>query len=71
MLVEDEMKREIERLKQQIAVIDAELEKINKRSMDLLMSRKKKEHDLRVLLGHFGEIEEREKQKTLANLLKK
>ena len=71
MLVEDEMKREIERLRQQLALIDAELEKINKRSMDLLMSRKKKEHDLKVLLGHFNNSEDKETQKTLANLLRK
>ena len=65
------MRKEIERLRRDIEQLDAELEKINNRTLQILMMRKKKEHDLKVLLAHFGVTEEREVQKTLANLIKK
>ena len=72
MPLEEEMRSEIDRLENDIAVIDEELEKLHKKILQLLMLRKKKDHDLRVLKSNFGEIpiEERDFQTTLARLLK-
>ena len=72
MPLEDEMRSEIERLEHEVAVIDEELEKLHKKILQLLMIRKKKDHDLKVLRSNFGEIpfEERDFQTTLARLLR-
>ncbi len=70
-MIEDEMMKEINKLKSEIAALDAELEKINNRTLQILMQRKKKEHELKILMAHFGVIEEKEIQTTLANLMKK
>jgi len=72
MSIEDEMRREIGRLRERLAGLDAELTKIRERTAQILLQRTKTEHDLRVLEGYFNEdTEERERQTTLANLVKK
>lgn len=72
MPIEEEMQLEIRRLEREIATIDEELEKLHKKILSLLMIRKKKDHDLRVLRTNFyGELpEDREWQTTLAKLLR-
>ena len=71
MPLEDEMKSEIDRLENEISIIDEELEKLHKKILQLLMIRKKKDHDLRVLKSNFGDVSiERDFQTTLARLLR-
>ena len=72
MPIEEEMQLEIRRLEREITILDEELEKLHKRILNLLMIRKKKEHDLRVLKTNFyGELpEEKEWQTTLSRLLR-
>ena len=72
MPLEQEMRSEIEKIENEISIIDEELEKLHKKILQLLMIRKKKDHDFKVLKSNFGEIpfEERDFQTTLARLLK-
>lgn len=71
MTVEDEMKNEVKRLEREILLLDEELEKLHKRIVNILMIKKKKEHDLHILKANFIEDkEDREFQTTLAKLLK-
>lgn len=72
MPIEEEMQLEIRRLERELTILDEELEKLHKRILNLLMIRKKKEQDLRVLKTNFyGELpEEKEWQTTLARLLR-
>ena len=69
MSLDDEMHNEVERLEKAIMHIDEELKRINDKMMDLMRTRSKKEHDLRILKMNFGEIEDTETQTTLARLL--
>lgn len=72
MTLENEMHAEIKRLEREISVIDEELEKLHKKIVQLLMIRKKKEHDLRALKATFEEeVDDKEFQTTLAKLLEK
>jgi hypothetical protein len=67
--LEDEMKREIVRIESEIAVLDKELEKLQFRVAQILMRKRKLEHDLLVLRSHFEPIElKKEKQTNLASL---
>lgn len=72
MPIEEEMQLEIRRLEREITILDEELEKLHKRILNLLMIRKKKEHDLRILkINFYGELpEEKEWQTTLSRLLR-
>ena len=70
MPLEEEMQNEVKRLEREIAVIDEELEKLHKKILQLIMIRKKKDHDLKILKRDFGE-DEKEFQTTLAKLLEK
>jgi len=72
MTIEEEMQLEIRRLEREIAAIDEELEKLHKKILNLLLIRKKKDHDLRVLrINFYGELpEDKEWQTTLAKLLR-
>jgi hypothetical protein len=67
---EEEMENEVKRLEREIAVIDEELEKLHTKILQLIMIRKKKDHDLKILKRDFGE-EDKEFQTTLAKLLEK
>lgn len=72
MPIEEEMQNEIRRLEREVAIIDEELEKLHKKILNLLMIRKKKDHDLQVLrINFYGELpEDKEWQTTLAKLLR-
>ncbi|MFH0949054.1 MAG: hypothetical protein V1802_01040 [Candidatus Aenigmatarchaeota archaeon] len=73
MAIENEMRSEIRKLEKEISFLDDELEKLHNKIVQLIMLRRKKEHDLRVLKANFEEpsaIDEREVQTTLARLLK-
>lgn len=67
---EEEMQNEVKRLEREISVIDEELEKLHTKILQLIMIRKKKDHDLKILKRDFGE-DEKEFQTTLAKLLEK
>ena len=72
MSVEDEMRLELRRIEREISILDEELEKLHGKILQILMVRKKKEHDLKVLRSNFGEnsFEGGDIQTTLARLLK-
>lgn len=71
MPLEDEMRYEIRKLEKEISLIDDELEKQHAKILQLIMIRKKKEKDLKILRSNFGEVpEEEEIQTTLAKLLR-
>ncbi|MFH0832432.1 MAG: hypothetical protein V1900_01770 [Candidatus Aenigmatarchaeota archaeon] len=73
MSLENEMHNEVRRLEREIEVIDEELEKLHKKILQLIMIRKKNDHDLKALRSSFIEepFDEREFQTTLAKLLEK
>ena len=64
MHLEEAMKLEVERLEREIIVIDIKLESLQKKIIDLVTLRKKKEHDL-IALRAGNEAEE-----TLARMLR-
>ena len=70
MTVEDEMKTEIKRIENEMSLLDNELEKLHKRIVQVLMVRKKKERDLKVLKSNFtNDKDDKEFQTTLSKLL--
>ncbi len=72
MSLEDEMKREIRRLENQISALDIEIDKINYKVADLMKIRQKKETDVRILKSNFYPEEmQKETQSTLIGLVKK
>lgn len=69
--IEEEMRQEMYKLEKEIAEIDSELEKLNNKMISLMVVRKKKDHDLRILKTNFGlEEPEGDIQTTLARILK-
>ena len=69
MTLEDEMKKEIIRIETEISMLDKELEKLQFRMAQILMRKRKLEHDLLVLRSHFEPIElKKEKQASLIGL---
>ena len=71
MSLEEEMKNEIRKLEKEIFLIDEELEKLHKKILQLMMIKKKKDHDLHILKSDlFGE-NDKEYQTTLARMLAK
>ena len=70
MPLEQEMQNEVKRLEKEIALIDEEMEKLHKKIVQLIMIRKKKDHDLKILKSDFDEGD-RDFQTTLAKLLEK
>jgi len=59
------------KLEKEIDAIDTELEKMHNKIVDLIVIRKKKERDLRILRANFGlEAPESEVQVTLERILK-
>ena len=70
MPLEEEMQNEVKKLEREMSVIDEELEKLHSKILQLIMIRKKKDHDLKILNRNFGE-DEKEFQTTLAKLLEK
>ena len=71
MPLEEEMKLEIRRLENEVALIDAELDKLNFKMAELVKIRQKKDHDLRVLRYNFFPELDKERQSTLVGLIKK
>lgn len=70
MTIEEEMRREIKRLENDLELIDAELQKLQGKIVNLINIKKKKEHNLSVLKANFGEVfEERRIQTTLEKLM--
>ncbi|MBI4018183.1 MAG: hypothetical protein HY368_01095 [Candidatus Aenigmarchaeota archaeon] len=69
--LEQEMRHEMEKLEKEIKDIDMDLQKVRDKMLVLMESRKRKEHDLRILKINFG-IEEPEDdiQITLERILK-
>lgn len=65
------MRHEMEKLEKEIKDIDMDLQKVRDKMLVLMESRKRKEHDLRILKINFG-IEEPEDdiQITLERILK-
>lgn len=71
MPLEDEMKLEIRKLEKEISLIDDEMEKLHNKIIQLIMLRKKKEHDLKVLRVNFEDRgDDKEIQTSLAKLLR-
>lgn len=71
MSVEDQMKIELRRLEKEIEMIDDELEKLHSKLLSLIVLRKKKEKDLKIIRSNFGEeISDDEIQTSLAKLLR-
>ncbi len=71
MSLENEMRHEITRLETEIGQIDAELQKLQTKIVNLINIRKKKEHDLTILKSNFMETqEEMEIQTDLKQLAK-
>lgn len=71
MSLEEEMKNEIRKLEKEVLLIDDELEKLHKKILQLMMIKKKKDHDLKILKSDlFGE-NDKEYQTTLARMLAK
>jgi len=69
--LEEEMRHEMYKLEKEIDAIDTELEKMHNKIVDLIVIRKKKERDLRILRANFGlEAPESEVQITLERILK-
>lgn len=69
--IENEMRNEIKKLEGEIVLLDKELEKLHSKVLQILMLRKKKIHDLKILKAQFEPVESEEKeQTTLAKLLK-
>ena len=65
------MRNEIARLETEIERIDAELQKLQTKIINLINIKKKKEHDLRILKMNFNEtVEEKEIQTDLQQLMK-
>ena len=72
MSLEEEMKREIRRLENQILTLDLEIDKINHKVAELTRIRLKKETDVRILKSNFYPEEmQKETQSTLIGLVKK
>ena len=69
MSLETEMRNEMRRLEKEIAKIDEDLERLHGKIVKLVMIRKKKDRDLRILKANFGEEVEDEMQTPLAKLL--
>jgi hypothetical protein len=71
MTVEEQMKIELRRLEKEIELIDDELEKLHTKIIQLILLRKKKEKDLRIIRSNFGEdVSDEEIQTSLAKLLR-
>ena len=69
--LEQEMRHEMLKLEKEISAVDAELERLHRKILDLMAIRRKKEHDLRILRTNFGlEQPEDEIQVTLERILK-
>lgn len=66
MTLEEEMRHEIEKLAQEIAELDKEIERFTLRLNALQSVRKKKERDINILKTNFNEDEAKEIQTTLA-----
>ena len=70
MTIEAEMRNEIRKLEREIDSIDDELEKLHTRIIQLIATRKKKEHDMRILRANFELSDEKDMQTTLERLLR-
>lgn len=57
MSLEEEMRREVDRLEREIEDIDMRLKKLHDKVFHLIELRGKKEHDLKTLKGSFAEEE--------------
>ncbi len=70
MSLEDEMKREIRRLENQISTLDLEIDKLNHKVAELTRIRQKKETDVKILKSNFYPEEiQKEAQSTLLGLV--
>ena len=71
MSLEIEMRNEITRLEEEMKQIDAEMQKLQTKIVNLINIRKKKEHDLAALKYNFTETQEdKEIQTSLERLLR-
>lgn len=70
MTLEEQMKYEIRKLENEISSIDKALEKLHNKTLELIMLRKKKDRDLKILKSNFEPEEGEEIQTTLAEMLK-
>jgi predicted nucleic acid-binding Zn-ribbon protein len=72
-MLEDEMRQEMRKIEREIETLDDELEKLHNKILQLIMIRKKKERDLKIIrenvLG-YDEDQDGQIQTTLAKLLK-
>ncbi len=70
MSLDEEMRGEISRLENEIAALDMQIEALNAKVMQMLSSRNKKLHDMRILKANFGLSDEKAAQTTLAKILR-
>ncbi len=56
MPLEDEMRREIKRLEEELFLVEKELKSLLDRSEQLLKAQEKKKRDLDILKSHFNDI---------------
>lgn len=72
-MLEDEMRSEMRKIEKEIETLDDELEKLHNKILQLIMIRKKKERDLKIIrenvLG-YDDDQDGQIQTTLAKLLK-
>jgi hypothetical protein len=72
-MIEEEMRQEMHKIEREINTLDDELEKLHNKILQLIMIRKKKERDMKILrenvLG-YDEDQDGQIQTTLAKLLK-
>lgn len=71
MTLEEEMRHEITRLETELAQIDAELQKLQTKVVNLINIKKKKEHNLNVLKANFSETREESAIQTNLEILLK
>jgi len=72
MTIEQEMRNEVKRLENELFFLDQKLEKMKDDLTQLLMQKRKKEQDVRILKSSVGiPVDEKEFQTNLLRLLKK
>jgi len=71
MSLEEEMKKEIKRIQDEISQLDSELRKLQDKIVTIISRRRKLERDLNILLSHFEpSTRKKEFQTSLAGIVK-
>ncbi len=64
------MRAELQRIEKEIDILDEELEKLHTRILQILVVRRKREHDLKAIRSNFDPPASEDYQLTLAKILK-